>query len=76
VIGQGIAIAAVGATLGLLAALGVTRVLGSLLYQVAPSDPVTFAAMAVVLTGAVILASWLPARRAATIPPTEALRGP
>jgi putative ABC transport system permease protein len=76
VIGQGVLIALVGATVGLCAALGATRVLGSLLYQVAPYDPVTFAAIVLLLMGAVVVASWLPARRAATIPPTEALRGP
>ena len=76
VLAQGATIALIGGGVGLLGAAAATRVLGSLLYQVAPSDPATFAMMVAVLTGAVLLASWLPARRAASIQPTEALREP
>jgi len=73
VVGQGVGIAVAGAVCGLVAALGATRVLRSLLFGVAPSDPVTFAAIAALLVG-VVVASWVPARRAASIPPLRALR--
>jgi putative ABC transport system permease protein len=74
VVGQGIGIALAGGTVGLLAAFGATRVLRSLLFNVAPSDPLTFAGIAALLVLAVAAASWLPARRATGIQPTEALR--
>jgi ABC-type antimicrobial peptide transport system permease subunit len=74
VVGQGVGIAAVGAMLGLAGALAATRVLRSLLYGVAPSDPVTFAGIVVILVSAVLAASWLPARRAMRVQPAEALR--
>jgi predicted permease len=74
VVRQGAALAAVGAAVGLAGALGATRVMQSLLYDVAPSDPATFAGIVVVLALAVVAASWIPARRAAGVAPTEALR--
>jgi putative ABC transport system permease protein len=74
VLGQGIRIAVVGGVAGLAAALAATRVLRSLLYNVAPSDPATFVGIATLLVLAVALASWIPARRATGIQPTEALR--
>ena len=74
VVGQGIGILVAGAAIGLAAALATTRVLGALLYDVAPSDPTTFAAIVAVLGAAVLAASWLPARRAARIPPVQALK--
>jgi len=75
VVGQGITLAVVGGALGLVGALATTRVLRSLLYGVAPSDPATLAAIVVLLVAAVIAASWIPARRAAGVHPSEALRG-
>jgi putative ABC transport system permease protein len=74
IVGQGLGLAVVGGALGLAGALGTTRVLRSLLYGVAPSDPVTLVSIVAVLVVAVILASWLPARRAAGVHPSEALR--
>ena len=74
VVRNGLAIAGVGTVVGLVGALVATRVLRSLLFGVAPSDPVTFAGIVLVLGAAVLLASWLPARRAARVMPTEALR--
>jgi ABC-type antimicrobial peptide transport system permease subunit len=74
VVGQGIGLAAAGAAFGLVAALAATRVLRSLLYDVAPTDPLTFAAIVGLLLLAVIAASWIPARRAAGVHPIEALR--
>jgi putative ABC transport system permease protein len=74
VVGQGVALAAVGGAVGLGAALVATRVLRSLLYDVAPSDPVTFVAIAILLSGAAVVASWIPARRAARVDPVTALK--
>jgi predicted permease len=74
VVGQGAALTALGLGLGLIAALSATQLLRSLLYDVAPSDPTTFAAVVAILGVAGVLASWLPARRAARLEPTEALR--
>jgi putative ABC transport system permease protein len=74
VVRQGLALAIVGGAIGLVAALAATRVLRSLLYEVVPTDPLTFAAILAVLVLAVLVASWIPARRAATIHPSEALR--
>jgi ABC-type antimicrobial peptide transport system permease subunit len=74
IVRQGLALALIGAAIGLVAALAATRVLRSLLYDVVPSDPLTFCAIVAVLVVAVVAASWIPARRAATIHPSEALR--
>jgi predicted permease len=74
IVRQGVGVAVVGAAIGLAGALIATRVLGSLLYDVKPSDPATFLGIVAVLVGAVLVASWVPARRAARIEPTEALR--
>jgi putative ABC transport system permease protein len=74
VVGQGLGIAVTGTALGLAGAFLATRVLRSMLYDVAPSDPLTFAGIVVVLALAVLVASWVPAWRAATVRPTEALR--
>jgi ABC-type antimicrobial peptide transport system permease subunit len=71
---QGLSLAAAGAALGLAGALAATRVLQSLLYGVTPSDPATFVAIVAVLGAAVLAASWIPARRAAGVDPTVALR--
>ncbi len=73
-IGQGMVIAAAGSVLGVLGALAATRVLGSLLYDVAPNDPGTFVSIVVLLVGAVPIASWIPARRAAGMQPGAVLR--
>ncbi len=74
VVGQGMAIAVAGLVVGLAGALAATRLMRSMLYDVAPSDPLTFAGMLVVLVTVVLLASWIPARRAAGVQPMEALR--
>jgi putative ABC transport system permease protein len=52
----------------------VTRVLRALLYDVAPTDPWTFAGVVALMTAAVVAASWIPARRATAITPSQALR--
>ena len=74
VVGGGLRLALPGVVVGVLGALGVGRLLGGMLLGVSPADPLTFAGVAVVLLAAVVLASWLPARRAAATDPMEALR--
>jgi predicted permease len=74
VVGEGVALAAAGGVAGLLAALVFTRVLRAQLFDVTPSDPVTYASIALLLGGAAVVASWIPARRATRVHPTEALR--
>jgi len=63
-----------GLGIGVLASLAASRVLQSMLFGVTPGDPATFAAVTLVLSGAAILASWVPARRATRQPPTVVLR--
>jgi putative ABC transport system permease protein len=74
VVGQGLRLALVGTILGLAGAFGLTRVIASLLYDVSPTDPLTFAFVSLVLLGVAALASYLPARRAARTDPMVALR--
>ena len=74
VIGEGLGLAAAGGVIGAAAALALTRVLRSMLYDVRPADPVTYVAIVVLLGAAAAIASWIPARRAAQVQPTEALR--
>jgi putative ABC transport system permease protein len=69
----GVVLAAVGIAIGLGAAFGVTRLMESLLYSVAPTDVVTYAGVAVFLTVVAALASYIPARRASGVDPAEAL---
>jgi putative ABC transport system permease protein len=71
---RGLVMAVIGILLGLGAAAGLSRFMASLLFGVTPLDPVTFAAVAVVLALAVVTASYLPARRAAGVDPIEALK--
>ena len=71
---QGIALTGVGIAAGLALFALVARFMRSLLFGVAPSDPVTLAAVSLVLVGIAALASWVPARRAARVDPMEALR--
>ena len=75
VLGQGVTLAVVGIVVGAAAALGLTRFLGRMLYEVSPTDPVAFLAMMTVLTVVALLASWWPARRAAAVDAMNVLRG-
>ena len=74
VVGQGMRIAALGAGVGVLGALGVSRFLQTLLFEVSPADPATFAAVVMILGGAAFAACYLPARRATRVDPMVALR--
>ena len=74
VIGQGMRLALMGVSLGVAAALALTRVMTSLLYEVEPTDPLTFAGVSLLLVAIALFACWLPARRAARVDPVEALR--
>jgi putative ABC transport system permease protein len=65
---------AIGTVLGLGAAALTTRVIESFLFETTPTDPVTFAAVAVVLATSGLVAAWIPARRAARVDPVAALR--
>jgi putative ABC transport system permease protein len=74
VVGQGLRLALIGVAAGISGALGLTRFLSGLLYGVKPDDPLTFVAVSVLLTMVALLASWLPAHRAANVDPMVALR--
>jgi len=71
---HGLAMSGVGAICGLAAALGLTRLMKSLLFEVSPADPATYVAASAALIVAAIVGSYLPARRAARVDPVEALR--
>jgi putative ABC transport system permease protein len=75
VMGQGATLAAVGGVIGLAGAAQATRLIRAQLYDVEPADPVTLVGIVVVLTVAVLVACWVPARRAASVPAVQALRG-
>jgi putative ABC transport system permease protein len=74
VLRQGSVLALTGIGLGLIASILVTRVLSSLLFAVSPRDPLTFLAVAIVLASIALLASYIPAHRAAKVDPMVALR--
>ena len=74
VVRQGLVLALVGVGIGLVGALALSRLISSLLYGIAPHDPLTLGAVTGGLLGVAAIASWLPAMRAARIDPIEALR--
>ena len=71
---RGMILAGIGIVFGAVVAAGVTRLMSSLLFGVTPLDAATFVAAAAFLTMAALLASYIPARRAATIDPMQSLR--
>jgi hypothetical protein len=73
-VSHGARLAALGIVFGLLAAAGLTRFLSTLLFDVKPSDPLTYIAVGVGLVGAAVIASYVPALRATSVDPVEALR--
>jgi putative ABC transport system permease protein len=74
VLGEGLSLAVPGIALGLLAALWISEWLAASLYEVSPTDPASFAFTALTLLAATLLASYVPARRAASVDPNRALR--
>ncbi len=74
VIGNGLKLAVAGILIGLVASFALTRLMASLLFQTSATDPITFAASAAVFAVVAALASYVPARRAMRINPTDALR--
>ena len=74
VVGQGLWLSAIGIAIGIAGALGLTRLMSTMLVGVKPTDPMTYAVMAALFFTVAAVASWVPARRAARLEPTYALR--
>ncbi|HYK20522.1 MAG TPA: ABC transporter permease, partial [Pyrinomonadaceae bacterium] len=74
VLRQGMSVAVIGIVAGLLIAVGLTRLLATMLFEVSATDPVTFVAVALILTLVALLACYFPARRAMKVDPLVALR--
>jgi putative ABC transport system permease protein len=74
-LGHGSVIAGVGLLIGAVAAAGLMKLIGSLLFGVSPFDPVTYAASLITLGFIALLATWLPARQATRVDPSISLRG-
>lgn len=74
VLGQSLSLALAGIALGLAGSLIMANLMASLLFQVPPRDPLTFALVALILTASALFASYLPARRATQVDPMTSLR--
>jgi ABC-type antimicrobial peptide transport system permease subunit len=74
VLKQGARVTAVGVVIGIVGSLLLTRAIRSLLFGLTPTDPLTFAAVALLLIAVALLACWVPARHAAKVDPMVALR--
>jgi putative ABC transport system permease protein len=71
---SGMLLVAIGLTIGLAGALALTRLMATLLFEISPTDPITFAAVALSVIVAALLACYIPARRATKVDPLIALR--
>ncbi|MDQ3135783.1 MAG: FtsX-like permease family protein, partial [Acidobacteriota bacterium] len=71
---QGMRLLAIGLLIGFLGALATSRVLRSLLFEVSPTDPLTYAGVALLLAGVAAVACWIPAHRASRVDPMITLR--
>ncbi len=74
VLGEGMRITLIGVAIGLAAAFGLTRLITTIIYGVGATDPITFAAVAILLSGIALFACYIPARRAMRVDPMIALR--
>ena len=74
IVWQGMRLVLVGTALGILASIALTRLMASLLFGVAPGDPLTFVCVALLIAVAALAACWAPARRAMRVDPMVALR--
>jgi predicted permease len=74
VLGEGMRITLVGVGIGIVAALGLTRMIAKIIYGVGAADPITFGMVAILLTAVALLACYIPARRAMRVDPIIALR--
>jgi ABC-type antimicrobial peptide transport system permease subunit len=74
ILAQGLKLTLIGIGLGLMAALALTRWMESLLFDVRPTDVLTFAVIALLLTAVALLACWIPARRATKVDPLIAIK--
>jgi ABC-type antimicrobial peptide transport system permease subunit len=74
ILGQTVKLSAVGICVGLVAAFGLTKFLRGLLFEISPTDPLTFIVVPCVLAIAALAGGWFPARRAAGVNPMVALR--
>jgi putative ABC transport system permease protein len=74
VVRQALRVSLAGAAAGIVITMGVSRLLTKFLYGVSPSDPLTYVLVSALLTGVVLLSSYIPARRAARVDPIAALR--
>ncbi len=74
VLRQGITLTLIGAAFGVVATFGATRLISSMIFGVSPYDPLTFVAVAAILSIVALLACYIPARRAMKVDPLVALR--
>jgi putative ABC transport system permease protein len=74
ILGQGMLLTVIGLVLGLLGAFGLTRLMATMLFSVKPTDPATFAGVALLLTAVALIACYIPGRRATRVDPVDSLR--